>query len=191
MLKKLIIVIALSIAGNTAYADGFSKKLLAHSDNEKQIIAFAKASQLLQQNDLTAAQAALEPQHPRYNNHHKRLVLLAAIAIKQDNPQQAIDLLLRTAEQHRSNRNFLSILAMAYYNAGLYDLALANYHSLVTQQAHNNQWWLGMATTLDAKGELKAALESYVKVKTLGNLNLVAANYVNNRIIAISNIIAK
>ncbi|PCH57803.1 MAG: hypothetical protein COC15_00370 [Legionellales bacterium] len=189
MLKQAIAIVTLSIVSSIAAADNFHKTLVPYSLAEKQELALIKASQSMQDNKLQAAIRQLEPLAPRYYNHPKRLQLLATISLKQDKPQVAIDYLLKISKQYQGNSIFVGTLAMAYYNAGLYDLALQNYNILTMQEANNHKWWLGLATSLDAKGAIQHALEAYIKTKSIGNLNVIAAQYVNKRIAELTKVL--
>ena len=112
----------------------------------------------------------------------KLLLHQATMQLEVQNPEKALSLLLKVKKDHHLDTDYKAVLAMTYHDLKLYDLARKNYNYLVRKDINNTKWWLGLAVTMDAQGDTKAALKSFKKVKELGGANADVLRYAQDRI---------
>jgi MSHA biogenesis protein MshN len=122
-------------------------------------------------------------------NNPKFLLTKADIMLRQNKAEQALALLLKVSNAanaaNQSNDSVLeqkALLAKAYFDLALYDLASKNYNFLIKSDMRNSKWWLGYALSLDYLGETQDAIKSFSRVKSLGGLEPDVLRYVNSRL---------
>ena len=81
----------------------------------------------------------------------------------------------------QENEEQTALLAAKYYQAGLYDLSLAKYESLIKQNKKNGAWWLGAALSLEASGERARAREYYTQVTQCDGLEIEVLQYAKSK----------
>jgi len=126
--------------------------------------------------------------------HHTYPGYLEAMAMvhqKMQEPEKAISLLLKVPSQFRNRSRYMTLLASAYYQSGLYEVSKQHYMQLVQHDRKNSQGWLGLALSMEAMGDLSSAVDSYQQVKRCGGLDVNVLQYVGHRIAVLSSDLKK
>ena len=122
----------------------------------------------------------LDDRHPEY------LKSMAGILQEKNEHKQALSLLLQMPKEEQYTREYRSMLALSYFNEGVYSSSAKYYTSLIREEERNSKWWLGLAVSQDALERNQAAVKSFEQVRRLGKQQPEVLKYVGERIDALN-----
>lgn len=109
--------------------------------------------------------------------------LMYARLMAQQNEQDLAYYTLKAADDYPpANIELLGFRASIAQQLGKLDDALTDYNVLVTIDARNAKWWLGLAVVADKQGERKLAIESYREAFALQSLDANIQQFIQQRL---------
>ena len=132
-----------------------------------------EASELLRQG------VSVAPQHITF----RKLYARSLMQLNRD--QQAIEVLNRQAPAIAQDPNYFAMLAALYQRQNQHAEAAEIYARLVSINARNGVWWVGMGISLEALGRQQDAKQAYGHARNTGNLGTEVARFTDNRLLAL------
>ena len=108
------------------------------------------------------------------------------IFLSSNNDEKALSSLLKIKEEDKGQR-YKTLLAVTYFDLGLYELAQQSYIKLLHVDSNNMKWWLGLGLASEALGSNKQALNSYYKILKTGGLEHSVMKYVEAKVQILTN----
>lgn len=115
----------------------------------------------------------------------KMTELYARALINQNQPEQALQILLKNARGISNNPDYTALLALVYERLNHFSEAANLYQKLLSQEPNNPRWLVGVAVSLEQMGDNNKALQAYEKARTSNQLPPELLNFVINRIQAL------
>lgn len=120
----------------------------------------------------------------RDNDSVKLRYALAQLLVKEKQPQAALSVLeyipLDVTTEYIALRGALA------QQINYSDLAIESYRMLVDKEPENGRWWLGLAISLERKGELSTALDAYKKSMLNAGLSSNSQAFARDRLALLS-----
>jgi MSHA biogenesis protein MshN len=135
-----------------------------------------EASQLLREGLVYA------PQHLTFTKLYARSLM------QLNRDQQAITVLRQHAPEIKNDPNYFAMLAALYQRQNQHQQAADVYARLVTVNAQNGVWWVGLGISLEALGRSKDAVRAYGHARSTGNLHEEVSRFTDNRLLALDEI---
>lgn len=143
---------------------------------------YIKQGRWIEVSELLRQGLSYSPQHLTFSKLYAR----ALMQLNRDN--QAIDVLTRYAPPVEKDPNYFAILAALYQRQNQHAKAAEVYAKLVTVNAHNGVWWVGLGISLEALGRQQDAKQAYGHARKTGNLHMEVARFTDNRLLALEEI---
>lgn len=115
----------------------------------------------------------------------KMTELYARALVNQNQPEQALQILLKNARGVSNNPDYTALLALVYERLNHFSEAANLYQKLLSQEPNNPRWLVGVAVSLEQMGDNNKALEAYEKARASNQLPHELLNFVINRIQAL------
>ena len=129
--------------------------------------------------ELTSLLLAGIQEHPQ---HSPFVQMYARLLLDQGLTGQAIQVLEGFTADVKSNPEHYAMLAAAYQRNGQHEKAVQAYRFVLAVQPHRAVWWLGMAISLEALHETKAALGAFRRAQASQRLQPELSRFVSERI---------
>ncbi len=98
-------------------------------------------------------------------------ILLAKLQIEQRQYSEVLSILSDEFEQ-KADIEFWILKGTAAQQLGKHQIAIRNFKYLSESQPQKGKWWLALATSNDAMGDLESAKKFYLKAVSLGGLSV-------------------
>lgn len=142
---------------------------------------------LLEHSKTERASKVLEVGMRDFPHHRPFTQLQARIFVNQGKLTQALQMLRAAAPTLDKDPEYYAFIAALYQRLNKPALAARLYNRLLHYQPRNSVWWTGLGISLEASGNLNAALDAYQRGEATGTLNAELQTYVENRISTLKN----
>lgn len=133
------------------------------------------------------AQSLLEQGIAQHPEHYPFAQLLARSYVDHGQGPKALDLLEKSREAAGIDGDYFAFLATLYQRTGRHGEAVKSFNEAVKLRPQEGRWWLGLAISLEATEQWKAAGEGYQRAAASGNLDKQLLQYAQQRLTAIKN----
>jgi MSHA biogenesis protein MshN len=142
----------------------------------------ALASLYLTQGKLNDAEWALL-EGLKIDEYHPDFLRLAAVVYdRKQEPEKALNYLIKIKDHQRKDKNIVSFLGYLYQKTGHYSLARQQYFRLLQADPQNPLWLLGISIAFDFEGQIEAALEGYRRLISQNGIDSAIVQYARHRI---------
>ena len=108
--------------------------------------------------------------------------LYARILVNQGETSRAIMILEQAQPDIMENPEYHSFLAALYQKLFMHERAIGKYRQVLSLRPDVGAWWLGLAISLEGKGQVLDAIAAYRTARKSSNLNDNIIAYINNRL---------
>ena len=108
--------------------------------------------------------------------------LYARILVNQGETSRAIVILEQAQPDIMENPEYHSFLAALYQKLFMHERAIGKYRQVLSLRPDVGAWWLGLAISLEGKGQVADAIAAYRTARKSSNLNDNIIAYINGRL---------
>ena len=108
--------------------------------------------------------------------------LYARILVNQGETSRAIMILEQAQPDIIENPEYHSFLAALYQKLFMHERAIGKYRQVLSLRPDVGAWWLGLAISLEGKGQVLDAIAAYRTARKSSNLNDNIIAYINTRL---------
>ena len=108
--------------------------------------------------------------------------LYARILVNQGETSRAIVILEQAQPDIMENPEYHSFLAALYQKLFMHERAFGKYRQVLSLRPDVGAWWLGLAISLEGKGQVADAIAAYRTARKSSNLNDNIIAYINGRL---------
>lgn len=141
----------------------------------------------LQNGRAREAQSLLEQGLNLNPSYYPFAQLLARVYVDSGAEKKSLELLEKSRAAAGSDPEYAAFLATLYQRAGRHADAIKAFSEAVSLRPREGRWWLGLAISLEAGENWKAAGEAYQRAMNSGNLDKSLLTFTQQRLAVVGN----
>jgi MSHA biogenesis protein MshN len=140
------------------------------------------ATLLLAQQEFVQARQIIDEGLTLVPNYAPFKKIKARLLLQGGDSAQALELLRSVPPQLNEDPEYHELLASLYQQSGNHPGAVAAYQDLLRSNSQQGRWWVGLAISLEAQGNVTDAMASYQAAQQTSNLDSGLRQYSQGRI---------
>lgn len=145
---------------------------------------YNEALDLVNQGNIQGAKELLQMVVTQHASYIPARILLANLFVQQGDPQQALIILqgIQPQPNIQDDPGYYNLLAEIYRQLNQPKIAVNIYQQLLSMDANNGSWWVGLGMCFEALDQLAAAKEAYQKAQATRNLPPVLLDFIAKKL---------
>lgn len=180
--SKVTTKTAAATRGQASDADKPGQVLKAPTVEQQSVNLLRKAESQVRQGQLKDAQATLDQALAMYAANQDARLLLSRIQLQEGQLDVAIATLKQGLSDRGNSPEYHATLGQLLQRKERHDDAIAQYVVALKRSPNNAQWLVGLAISLQAKGQMSASAEAYQQALDIGTLPPGLASFAEQRL---------